>query len=54
MRIVAAGPVHQDGRVKQLATANAFPGIEGTNKIIEFLRVHTALAAWTLHIEFLP
>src|SRR6185369_4836158 len=54
MGFVAAGPVHQDGRVKQLTTANAFPGIEGTNIIIEFLSEHTALAAWALHKKHLP
>ena len=47
--VVVARPVHKDGRVQQLATAGAFPGIEGTDEIVELLSKHAAFASWTLH-----
>jgi len=49
MGVVAARPVCQDGRIKQLAAAGALPGIKGAHKIIEFFSKHSALAARTLH-----
>ena len=49
--VVTACPVHQDGRVKQLATTGTLPGFKRTDKIIKFFGEHATLAAWTLHIN---
>jgi hypothetical protein len=54
MTATAKGPVRQNRGVEHLATADAFPGIEGTNEIIVFLANHAALAARTLHKQTLP
>jgi len=49
MRILVPGPIGKNGGIKQFSAARAFPGIKGTDKIIEFLGKHTAFATWTLH-----
>jgi hypothetical protein len=49
MGIGAPRPVGNDGGVKHLPAAGAFPGIKRTDEIIEFLGKHTAFAARTLH-----
>jgi hypothetical protein len=47
--VVAAGAVGEDCRIQHLTAAGAFPGIKGSDKVIELFGEHTALAAWTLH-----
>ena len=54
MCIVSASPVGKDRWIQDLSTAGALPGIKGTDKIVELLSEHAALAAWTLHMVTLP
>ena len=46
---VIAGPVRQDGRIKQFSTTGAFPGIEGANEIVVCLGKHATFTSWTEH-----
>jgi hypothetical protein len=48
-KIVVAGTVGNDGRVKQLTATGTFPGIERPDEVIEFFREHSAFAFWTFH-----
>ena len=38
MDAIAAGPVLQNGRVKQFTATDTFPCIKRTNEVIKFLR----------------
>jgi hypothetical protein len=49
MGIIAAGPIGKNRRVQHFPATGAFPGIKGTDKIIELLSKHSTFAAWTLH-----
>jgi hypothetical protein len=49
IEVVVFCPVRQYRGVNELATASAFPGVEETNKIIEFLGKHTASTFGTFH-----
>jgi len=49
MHIVVAGAVGNDGRIEHLATAHAFPGVEGADDVIEFFRVHSSFALGAFH-----
>jgi hypothetical protein len=49
MYIVIAGSVGKNRGIQYLPAAGAFPGIKGTDKIIELLSEHAAPAAWTFH-----
>jgi hypothetical protein len=52
--IVIACSVRQNGRVKDLAAAGAFPCVERSYVVIKLFVEHTTLAFWTFHINFPP
>ena len=41
--------IGQNGRIDDLATAGALPGIEGAHEIVKLLSVHPAFALGTFH-----
>jgi hypothetical protein len=47
--VMASCPVGEDGRIEDLSTTCAFPGIEGSHVIIKLLVEHTAFAFRTFH-----
>lgn len=49
LEIIVFGPVCENGGIQKLSAAGAFPRVKRTDKIIELLRKHPALAAWTMH-----
>ena len=48
-KIVVAGTVGNDSRIKQFAATGTFPGIERPDEVIEFLGEHSAFAFRTFH-----
>ena len=49
MRVVISGPIGKNGGIQQFSATGAFPGVEGTDKIIKLLGKHTAFATRTMH-----